>query len=93
MEAGYNAQLKSVVLLKNKAHVLPLHKGITVFIPKRFTAARKDFSGNITPEKWEDALNPDLVKKYFNLTDDPLKADVALVFVSSPDGGPGYDKD
>jgi beta-glucosidase len=93
MRAGYNAQLKSVVLLKNKSHLLPLKKGITVYIPKRFTAARKDFFGNITPEKWEDALNPDLVKKYFNVSSDPSQADVALVFVSSPDGGPGYDKD
>ena len=92
MQAGYSAQLKSVVMLKNKSQVLPLKKGITVFIPKRFTASRKDFFGNVTPEKWEDALNPDLAKKYFNVTDDPTKADLALVFVSSPDGGPGYDK-
>jgi beta-glucosidase len=93
MRAGYNAQLKSIVLLKNKSHVLPLKKGITVYIPKRFTAARKDFFGNITPEKWTDAVNPELVKKYFNITSDPSQADVALVFVSSPDGGPGYDRD
>jgi beta-glucosidase len=93
MQAGYDAQLKSVVLLKNKSHVLPLKKGITVYMPKRFTASRKDFFGVITPEKWEDALNPDLVKKYFNVSTDPSKADVALVFVSSPDGGPGYERD
>ena len=93
MRAGYNAQLKSIVLLKNKSHLLPLKKGITVYIPKRFTAARKDFFGNITPEKWEDALNPELVKKYFNTTSDPSQADLALVFISSPDGGPGYDRD
>jgi beta-glucosidase len=93
MRAGYDAQLKSVVMLKNKSHILPLQKNITVYVPKRFTAARKDFFGNITPEKWEDALNPDLLKKYFNVTSDPEKADVALVFVSSPEGGPGYDKE
>ena len=38
-------------------------------------------------------MNADLLKKYFNVSDDPAQADVALVFVSSPDGGPGYDKD
>jgi beta-glucosidase len=92
MQAGYEGQLKSIVLLKNKSHLLPLQKGITVYIPKRYTASRKDFFGNITPEKWEDALNPDLVKKYFNVSTDPSKADVALVFVSNPDGGPGYDR-
>ena len=74
MQAGYEAQLKSIVLLKNKSHVLPLQKGITVYIPKRFTAASKDFFGNITPEKWENAVNPDLVKKYFNVsTENPSK--------------------
>lgn len=34
----------------------------------------------------------DLVKKYFNVTEDPSKADVALVFVKGPNGGVGYDK-
>jgi len=93
MRAGYEAQLKSVVLLKNKSHTLPLQPGVTVYIPQRFRAARKDFFGKITPEKWEDAVSPDLLKKYFNVTSDPSKADVALVFVSSPDGGPGYDQE
>jgi beta-glucosidase len=93
MQAGYSAQLKSIVMLKNKSHVLPLKIGTTVYIPKRFTASRRDFSGNTTPERWDDALSADLAKKYFHVTDDPSKADAAIVFVSSPDGGPGYDKD
>jgi beta-glucosidase len=93
MQAGYSAQLKSIVMLKNKSHVLPLKIGTTVYIPKRFTASRKDFFGNVTPERWDDALSADLAKKYFRVTDDPTKADAAIVFVSSPDGGPGYDKD
>jgi len=93
MKAGYDAQLKSVVLLKNKNHVLPLKQGITVYIPKRFTASRKDFSGNITPEKWEEAVNPEIAKKYFKVTENPSDADLALVFVRSPDSGPGYNKD
>ena len=91
MKAGYEAQLKSVVLLKNKMHVLPLKKNITVYIPKLYTAAKKDYAGTVTPEKWEDPVSLDLVKKYFNTTTDPSKADLAIVFVRSPDTGPGYD--
>jgi beta-glucosidase len=91
MKAGYEAQLKSVVLLKNKNHVLPLKKNITVYIPKLYTAAKKDYAGTVTPEKWEDPVSMDLVKKYFNTTTDPSKADLAIVFVRSPDTGPGYD--
>jgi len=33
-----------------------------------------------------------LVKKYFELTDDPSKADMALVFIENPSSGIGYDK-
>lgn len=93
MKAGYEAQLKSIVLLKNTGGVLPLKKGISVYIPKRFIPSVKDFFGNITPEKLEYPVNMELVKKYFNVTDDPSGADVAIVFVKSPDGGVGYSKE
>jgi beta-glucosidase len=35
----------------------------------------------------------DIVKKYFNVAEDPSKAEFALVFVKSPDGGVGYSKE
>jgi beta-glucosidase len=92
MKAGYEAQVKSVVLLKNKETVLPLDKKKTVYIPKRFVPASKDWFGNSTAEKLEYPVNMELVKKYFTVTDDPSKADVAIVFVKGPAGGVGYDK-
>ncbi len=91
MKAGYEAQLKSVVLLKNKASVLPLKKGITVYVPKRVIPAGRDWFGNSSPERIEDAVNTELLKKYFTVTDDPSKADLAIVFVKGPMGGTGYD--
>jgi beta-glucosidase len=93
MKAGYDAQLKSIVMLKNDNHVLPLQRGKTVYIPKLFIPARKDFFGNITASKEVDAVSPDILKKYFVVTDDPAKADYAIVFAGGPAGGPGYDKD
>lgn len=93
MKAGYEAQLKSVVMLKNKQSVLPLKKNITVYIPKRVTPTGRDWFGNVTPEKIDYPVNPDLVKKYFTLTDDPSKADVAIVFVKGPSSGTGYSKE
>jgi beta-glucosidase len=92
MKAGYDAQLKSVVMLKNKGNVLPVVKTKTIYIPKRLVPATKDWFGNATPEKLEYPVNMELVKKYFTVTDDPAKADVALVFVKGPAGGVGYDK-
>jgi beta-glucosidase len=34
-----------------------------------------------------------IVKKYFNVTDDPTKADVAIIFVKGPSSGVGYSKE
>jgi beta-glucosidase len=91
MTAGYQAQLKSIILLKNKGNILPLPKGKTVYIPKKYTPSMQGFFGPPSKEKWEEAVGPELAKKYFNLTDDPSKADYAIVFVKSPYGGAGYD--
>ncbi|MEP6611527.1 MAG: glycoside hydrolase family 3 N-terminal domain-containing protein [Mucilaginibacter sp.] len=93
MTAGYNAQLKSVVLLKNSANILPLQKGKTIYLPKKYTPSTKGFFGPPSKEKFEDAISAELLKKYYNVTDDPAKADCAIVFVSSPSGGAGYDSE
>ncbi len=91
MAAGYAAQLKSLVLLKNKAQTLPLKTGKTVYIPKRFTPAGRNFMGIPTPETLEYPVNIAVVKKYFTVTDNPDQADYALVFIGSPNSGIGYD--
>ncbi len=90
MKAGYEAQLKSMVLLKNKSNVLPLQKNKTVYVPKKFTPAGRDFLGMETPEKLDYPVNINIVKKYFNTTDNPEEADYALVFISNPNSGNGY---
>lgn len=89
MKAGYDAQLKSIVLLKNKNKSLPIAKGKTVYIPKRITPAGLDFFGQPSPEKSDYPVNLEIVKKYYNVTDDPTKADFAIVFIKSPISG-GY---
>ncbi|MFD2524834.1 glycoside hydrolase family 3 N-terminal domain-containing protein [Flavihumibacter stibioxidans] len=91
MKAGYDAQLKSIVMLKNKDGILPLQKNKTVYIPKRLTPSMRDWFGNVTPEKLDYPVNLEVVRKYFNITDDPEKADLALVFALSPMAGVGYD--
>jgi beta-glucosidase len=93
MKAGYDAQLKSIVLLKNKDRVLPMKTGKTVYIPKRVYPSERNWFGNVTPERIEYPVNMELVKKYFNVTDDPSKADFAIVFVKGPVSGVGYDQD
>jgi beta-glucosidase len=90
MTAGYQAQLKSIVMLKNKASVLPLQKNKTVYIPKKFTPAGRNFLGQETPEKLDYPVNLNIIKKYFTVTDNPEEADYALAFISSPNSGGGY---
>ena len=93
MKAGYDAQLKSVVMVKNKANVLPIAKNKTVYIPKRYTPPGRNFMGMVTPEKLELPVNIEIARKYFTVTENPDEADYALVFVSSPDTGTGYSRD
>jgi beta-glucosidase len=91
MKAGYDAQLKSIVLLKNHNKTLPIQKGKTVYIPKRTTPASLNFFGQPVPEKTEYPVNLELIKKYYSVTDDASKADFALVFIKSPVSG-GYSR-
>lgn len=96
MQTGYNAQLKSIVMLKNKNLVLPVAEKKTVYIPKAYTPSSKDWYGYWSQAKLDYNVNLDMVKKYYNVTDKPEEADFAMVFVTSPyynnDGG-GYDRD
>jgi len=94
MQEGYNAQLKSVTLLKNKNNVLPIKERKTVYIPKVYQPSVKDWWGNWSEPGIVDPVNRDMVKKYYDVTDNPSEADFAIVFISNPysngDGG-GYD--
>ncbi len=91
MKAGYDAQLKSIVMVKNKDNALPLKKELTVYVPKKFTPAGRNFFGMETPSSLDYPVSLDVVKKYFKVTDYPAEADLALVFIASPNSGSGYD--
>jgi beta-glucosidase len=91
MKAGYDAQLKSIVLIKNQNKTLPIVKGKTVYVPKRTTPPGLNFFGAPVPEKTEYPVNIELIKRYYTVTDDPSKADFAMVFIKSPMSG-GYSR-
>ena len=48
MKAGYDAQLKSIIMLKNKGHVLPIDKKKTVYIPKVYNEPQRNWWGVYT---------------------------------------------
>jgi len=91
MQAGYEAQLRSVVLLKNSGQVLPLEKQLKVYVPQRYIPASTNWFGNRTPERWEDAFTKEIVNKSFQLVETPEEADFAIVGLQGPNGGGGYD--
>jgi beta-glucosidase len=92
MAAGYEAQLKSIVMLKNKRNVLPLEKNKTVYIPKQYRPASQTRFGMTTPERLEYPVSMDIVKQFFKVTDNPTVADYALIIIESPISGSGYDR-
>ena len=92
MKDGYNAQLHSVIMLKNNSNSLPLKKQLKVYIPKRFTPAGRDWFGRETPESWAFPVNVAIVSRYFEIVEQPGEADFALVCIASPTGMTGYDQ-
>jgi len=93
MAKGFEAQQKSVVMLKNRDNLLPLDKDLKVYVPKKLTPAGRNFMGNTTPERLDYPVNIEIVKKYFTVTEDPAEANVALVFIDNPSSGGGYSND
>jgi len=91
MKEGYTAQLKSIVMLKNKDNVLPIQKNKIVYVPKRYTPAERNFFGDEIPASFGYPINIPIVKKFFRVTDNPVEADIALVVIDSPNPGSGYD--
>ncbi|RIV70485.1 glycoside hydrolase family 3 protein [Flagellimonas aequoris] len=91
MEAGYQAQLRSVVMLKNQGNALPMKDKKKVFVPKRYVAPSRNWFGMETPERLDYPFNMEVVAKYFEVVENPDEADFALVGIENPNGGVGYD--
>ena len=83
-EKGREAQRKSVVLLKNKGNLLPIKARTKVYIPEKVQPAGVDWFGQPTPEHRYPSIAAEIVNKYFELVEQPEKAEVAFVFMDSP---------
>lgn len=91
MEAGFQAQLKSIVMLKNAGNTLPLKENTTVYIPKKYyPAGRRFFGFGRSREEWDHPVKMEIIEKYAKVTNNPEEADCAIVFIDSPSGGNGY---
>ncbi len=93
MQAGYESQIKSVVMLKNKNNILPIKERLKVYVPQKYVPGGRDWFGNESPASWKDAANLEIIEKYFDIVEMPDEADLGLAFINSPDGGVGYSTD
>ena len=93
MKAGYEARLRSVIMLKNHRKTLPMQKKSKVYIPKKYIPGGRNWFGLETKGSWKDAILPQLAAKYFQVVEKPEDADFALVCIDSPKGGTGYSEE
>lgn len=75
-EEGLKAQMRSVVMLKNRNSVLPLCPRTKVYIPTRGVVLSYGLAF--------------AVERHFEIVKEPSQAECALVFISSPRSGKGY---
>ena len=93
MDKGYQAQLKSVVMVKNSANVLPLKSDeikLKVYVPQKYYPAIPDFFGRMSQERWEDVFSEETILKYYEPVSDPSEADFAIVVIDAPTSGNGW---
>ena len=92
MKAGYQAQLKSVVMLKNHGNkILPITARKIVYIPKRHYPAVPGIWGGMSDDHTDYPIDLDLVRQYYHVTDNPAEADFALCIIGAPALNLGYD--
>ena len=94
MEAGYAAQVKSVVMLKNKDNIISKYNAKaakqTVYVPEYTSTSYNWFTGE-TSTTTAPTVALEVLSKYYNITNNPDEADFAIVGMDAPNGGSGYD--
>ena len=87
-DAGFEAQIKSLVLVKNTG-VLPIRQRKKVYIPGRTVDERRSFFRTMMPAADFPGADRAAVEKFFDWAETPEEADFALVRIESPltDGG------
>ena len=92
MQAGYDVQVKSIVMLKNHNATLPLASNKKVYIEKREFAPQRDWwTDEIKGKaKMGYGVSIDMLRKHLNVVENPEEADCAVVFIDGPTVGRGH---
>ncbi len=92
MAKGYEAQIKSVIMLKNHGNALPVAQKAKVYLPRRHYPTTRGIWGGVTPEKWDWMIRPEAVSRYYEPVENPQDADFALVAIRQPAIQMGYEQ-
>ena len=84
VQAGLEAQRKSVILLKNEKELLPLKKGTKIYVPGRHIGEHMAFFRIPLPAEDITPLTQKEAEGYFHLVSSPEEADAAVVFIETP---------
>jgi beta-glucosidase len=90
VKVGYEAQLASIVMLKNKDEVLPIRNKVKVYVPDRQINEFYNFTRIKNTTQEIQPIKEELLVQYFEPVGSSEEADVAIVFVDSPIGNGGY---
>ena len=88
--AGYDAQVKSIVMVKNHSNALPQPQKAKVYQPLRKVAPMLTHWQKPIEAYEEYPFGHELLSKYFEVVDSPEAADFALVSIKCPLGHWGY---
>ena len=88
--AGYDAQVKSIVMLKNHSNALPQPLKAKVYQPLRKVPPMLTHWQKPISAYEEYPFGHELLSKYFEVVDSPEEADFALVSIKCPLGHWGY---
>lgn len=89
---GYDAQLKSIVMLKNANNTICRAEGARqkVYVPERHYPACRRFFGGWDEEYWAVPAERELLERYYDVVDSPEEADLCFCFIKGPEGDYGY---
>ena len=92
MKAGFDVQLKSIVMLKNHNKTLPIAPTTKVFIEKREFTPQTDWwtEQKKGKAKMGYGVSIDMLRKHLNIVENPAEADCAVVFIDGPTVGRGH---
>ncbi len=89
---GFEAQLKSIVMVKNHEKTLPLEGRKKVYVPlHHYPPTISYWTERVKGEPYDGyGVSLKLVEKYFDVVSNPAEADCALVFIKAPQVGRGH---